>query len=45
MSKHVSAAGSQPALSRLPLQAAALLAGLALTIPVEADRATLDHME
>ena len=30
MSKHVSAAGSQPALSRLPLQAAALLAGLAL---------------
>ena len=30
MSKHVSAAGNQPALSRLPLQAAALLAGLAL---------------
>ena len=30
MSKHVSTAGSQPALSRLPLQAAALLAGLAL---------------
>lgn len=30
MSKQVSAAGNQPALSRLPLQAAALLAGLAL---------------
>jgi len=30
MSKHVSAAGNQPALSRLPLQAAAPLAGLAL---------------